>query len=456
MRRIGEGGMGVVVEAENVVTGKRVAIKWMHPQIAVQPEAIERFLREARATARVRHPNVVDVYDAVHENDTCFLVMELLEGEPLSALMSRGDTPAHRIVALLLEAMRGVASAHAKGVVHRDIKPDNIFLAVEPERASCVPKVLDFGISKLIDPQAVSLTRTGTALGTPVYMSFEQLCGVKDVDGRTDVYGFGVVLYEALTGRLPFDAPNLPQLVAKLSRTVPPSLRELRPDVPEGLARVVARAMAKERDARFGSLAEMITALEPYANPEAYGSPLRAASAVLPVSSTYDRGASAEWAAVPTPMLASGAIPAAPRKREALAWLVVAGIVATIVGALTAYARLQPEAATTDTSAATSGESAGPVPTPAVGAATAPPPTAAKEVQAAKTPAPAKRAVEARASRAARPAPVSAPAAPATPTATSSEQPPAAAEASGEALPERPIASPPREYRAGRPRSEDF
>jgi tRNA A-37 threonylcarbamoyl transferase component Bud32 len=350
IRRIGEGGMGVVVEAENVVTGKRVAIKWMHPHVAAQPEAAERFLREARASARVRHPNVVDVYDAVHEGDTCFLVMELLEGEPLSFLLERGGMPAHELIALLLDAMRGVVAAHKQGVIHRDIKPDNIFLANESDRAAKVPKVLDFGISKLVGAEGMSLTRTGATIGTPMYMSYEQLCGVKDIDLRTDIYAFGVVLYEALTGRPPYQAANLPQLVAKMAHTHPAAPRAVRPDIPDALDRLIQRAMAKDRELRFSSLVELIEELQPFASPGAFQAQMTAASAVLPVVMRAQQAkphssllvAGRESSPVVTPMEANVPIPAAPRKREALRWLVAAGVFVTVVGVLTAYGSLQP------------------------------------------------------------------------------------------------------------------
>jgi eukaryotic-like serine/threonine-protein kinase len=195
LRQLGEGGMGVVLEAENTQTGKRVAIKWLRAALASQPDAVERFLREARASARVRHPNVVDVYDVVQEADSAFLVMELLEGELLTAVLERGGIPAHELIALLLDAMRGVAAAHKQGVIHRDIKPDNIFLEFESDRGRRTPKVLDFGISKLSAGEPLSLTQAGVTLGTPLYMSLEQLRGADDIDERTDVYAFGVILY---------------------------------------------------------------------------------------------------------------------------------------------------------------------------------------------------------------------------------------------------------------------
>ena len=264
VRQLGEGGMGVVFEAEHILSGKHVAIKWMQPDVASQPQAVERFLREARACALVRHPNVVDVYDVVHEGDVVFLVMELLEGEPLSAALGRGGMPAHELIALLIEAMRGVSAAHRQGVIHRDIKPDNIFLEREADRSTRTPKVLDFGISKL-NAEGMALTQTGVMLGTPMYMSFEQLRGVRDIDVRTDVYAFGVILYEALTGRTPYEAQNLAELIYKIANIEPIAPKVLRPEIPSRLERIILTAMAKDRDARFDSLDVMIRELQPFA-----------------------------------------------------------------------------------------------------------------------------------------------------------------------------------------------
>ncbi|HVZ35899.1 MAG TPA: serine/threonine-protein kinase, partial [Polyangiaceae bacterium] len=234
VRVLGRGAMGAVYEAHHAATGKRVAIKWLHPHVMQSRSAVERLVREAQAAARVRHSNVVDVYDVEREGSALFLVMEYLEGEPLSALITRGGVPLHELVGLLLQAMRGVGEAHRQGIVHRDIKPDNIFLAYEPDQPRPVAKVLDFGISKLEAPNdALSLTQTGSTLGTPLYMSYEQLSGVRDIDGRTDIYSFGVILYEVLTGRLPFEADNFADLAAKVITSEPVPPRQLRPDLPE-------------------------------------------------------------------------------------------------------------------------------------------------------------------------------------------------------------------------------
>jgi len=308
VRRIGEGGMGVVLEAENTLTGKRVAIKWMHPQLAAQADAAERMVREARASARVRHPNVVDVYDVIQETGAIFLVMELLEGEPLGAMLERNDVEPHVIIAHLIDAMRGVAAAHREGVIHRDIKPDNIFLAREPDRSRPIPKVLDFGISKLTDREGgLSLTRTGMTLGTPLYMSYEQLAGVRDIDGRTDVYAFGVILYEALTGQPPFNAETFSELIIKITTTQPPTPKALRPSLPTALSSIVETAMRRDRVERTPSLDALISALEPFASREGYAA--RVTSVAEP------SGAWAPTVAAPTPVSLPISVPAQPPAR---------------------------------------------------------------------------------------------------------------------------------------------
>ena len=220
MRVLGEGGMGAVYEAENVLTLKRAAIKWLHPQLLPHEESYLRVLHEARAAARIRHRNVVDVYDVLREADSIFLVMELLIGEALSARIARGELTMHGFLTLLLPALHGVAAAHAVGVVHRDIKPENIFLVSESGHQE--PKVIDFGISKVIDPDgSPHLTRSGITMGTPKYVSYEQLAGAKDVDARADIYAVGVMLYEALTGRPPYDATSFGQQAIRFATTVP-------------------------------------------------------------------------------------------------------------------------------------------------------------------------------------------------------------------------------------------
>lgn len=266
---LGSGGMGSVYRAENVLTGKHVALKWMHPQYAASPDAAERLIREARAASKLSHPNVVDVYDVIRDDQTLFLVMELLQGESLRDYLRRQARPQlHELISLLLGAMSGVAAAHAQGVIHRDLKPDNIFL----ERVAGVPqpiaKVLDFGIAKLAEHAEVrgaTLTQTGTAIGTPVYMSFEQLRGDKNLDHRTDVYAFGVMLYEASVGHPPFAAATLSELAIKVATTEAPPLKTLRPDAPGALCAIIDRAIRRARDERWPDVPSMMQALTPFA-----------------------------------------------------------------------------------------------------------------------------------------------------------------------------------------------
>ncbi len=260
--------MGAVYEAEHVGTGKHVAIKWLHPHVMENRLAIERLMREAQASARVRHINVVDVYDVEREGDALFLVMELLDGEPLTNMLERGGVPFHIVLGLIAQAMRGVAEAHRQGIVHRDIKPDNIFLSYQHDRAQPLAKVLDFGISKLDVPQGgLSLTQTGSALGTPLYMSYEQLAGLRDVDARSDIYAFGVIMYEALTGMLPYSAENFAELAAKVITTDPPTPRQLRPEIPEALDQLITWAMRKRREERPANLGVLLEALQPFTVP---------------------------------------------------------------------------------------------------------------------------------------------------------------------------------------------
>jgi serine/threonine-protein kinase len=266
-RVIGEGGMGAVFAAMHKLTGRRVALKWMLPELARDADAVQRFMREAQAAGRINHPNVVDVYDVGQHDDSFFLVMEFLQGEPLTAALDRRDLSIGEVIDLLLPAMRGVAAAHRGGVVHRDLKPDNIFLCRE-EDGPIVPKVLDFGISKLAssDGQAdMRLTKTGAVVGTPYYMSPEQIRGSHQVDKRSDVYAFGVILYEALTGQVPFNAETYSALILEIAMGTAKAPRELVPALPEELSQVVQKAMARELPQRFADMESFAAALGPFA-----------------------------------------------------------------------------------------------------------------------------------------------------------------------------------------------
>lgn len=266
-RLLGRGAVGTVYGAEHLETGKRVALKCVDTSFAIDPAVAERLVREAQAAARIRHTNVVDIYDVGRDDKLMFLVMEYLEGEPLSALLARKELPLHRLIAQLLPAMRGVAEAHRQGVIHRDIKPENIFFAKQIDVGEPVAKVLDFGISKLdARGQALrALTADGFAIGTPGYMAYEQAMGDRSIDGRADVYAFGAILYEAATGRVPHSAKDFSALVRHfLTQRVPTPL-ELGASVPDTLSALVMWAIERDREQRVSNMEALIRELEPFA-----------------------------------------------------------------------------------------------------------------------------------------------------------------------------------------------
>jgi serine/threonine-protein kinase len=263
---LGEGGMGIVYAATNVLTSKRVAIKWMLPKAAQDELSVQRFMREARAAGRVHHPNVVDVYDVGREAGVPFLVMELMRGEPASAMIGDKALPPAFVVDLLMPAMRGIHAAHELGVIHRDLKPENIFVCRGEDGGVESSKVLDFGISKALceDEELRGITKTGAVMGTPHYMSPEQVRGRSDIDRRVDVYALGVILYEALTGSPPFDAETFTALAVEIATATPKSLRTHVPSLDPALDDAVLRALARDRDERFPDVAELARAIEPF------------------------------------------------------------------------------------------------------------------------------------------------------------------------------------------------
>jgi serine/threonine protein kinase len=288
VRLIGRGGMGAVYEAEHGKTGRRVAIKCVRAERAGDPVALQRIRREARMVGALEHPNVVGMLDVHEDEHSVLLIMEYLEGKTLRAALEAERLPIHQFISLLLPAIRGVASAHRKGYLHRDIKPDNIFLARLPDHEELVPKVLDFGIGR---PTADATLLTEGPIGTPLYMSLEQLQGQSDVDARTDVYAFGVVLYEGLTGTRPYEASNYFEYCATLTHTEPTAPKALRADIPWSLSRLVLWALEKNREQRVPSLEHLARELEPFRTArgvqrEAEHSMPLATAATLPVQPT--------------------------------------------------------------------------------------------------------------------------------------------------------------------------
>ncbi len=267
VRLLGEGGMGSVYEAEHTRINRRVAIKMMHPDTRSEPDAVERFLREAESASAIGHPNIIEIYDVGVEGDgTAYIVMELLDGVSLDVVLKeKGALPPTRAVAIVLQILSALYAAHKKGIIHRDLKPENVFMAVDARNREEV-KLLDFGVAKVQEAteDSLRLTKTGTVLGTPSYLSPEQARGRKDIDERIDIWAAGVLLYQMLAGELPFKGESYNEVLANVLIEDPVPLGPRAPGAHEGLIAVVGKAMTKDRDGRFQAVSEMIDALLPY------------------------------------------------------------------------------------------------------------------------------------------------------------------------------------------------
>ena len=278
-RVLGVGGMGVVVAAHHTHLDQTVAIKFLRRDAAKDELAVSRFLREARAVTVLQSEHVVRVMDAGRLDDGLpYLVMEYLNGLDLDQVLAqRGQLPLEEAVEYLLQAMEAVADAHAAGIVHRDLKPSNLFVTTRADGSSLV-KVLDFGISKAFDTtgaKQVSLTATSMTLGSPLYMSPEQVRSSKTVDARTDIWALGIIAYELLAGVQPFEAETVTGLCAKIVADEPVPLRSVRPDVPPAFEAIVLRCLEKNAASRYQSVADLAAALRPFASPEGRSSVAR-------------------------------------------------------------------------------------------------------------------------------------------------------------------------------------
>jgi serine/threonine-protein kinase len=288
-RLLGEGGMAAVWVGTNERTGKHVALKVVLRSLATMRVAQGLFHSEVLAASLVNHPNVVTVFDVIEHEGLACIVMELLEGEPLSSTIARkGFLSVNEAVMLLLPAMRGVAAANARGVIHRDLKPQNIFICMEPDGRIVTTKVLDFGISVMVERGLDSSAGLVLPMGTPAYMSPEHILGVPDIDGRADVYGFGVLLYESLTGQMPFPGEPSPTLFDNILHKPAVPVTAVRPDLPAGLVGIIEKAMAKDRDQRYADVTLLAMALEDELTPATPAPRLLTPQAGVPSFAAHD------------------------------------------------------------------------------------------------------------------------------------------------------------------------
>jgi serine/threonine-protein kinase len=266
IRLLGEGGMGAVYEARHVEIRQKVALKLLHFQLARDAEIRQRFFREAMSAGEIGHENIVEMHDIGRDvTGSTYLVMELLKGESLASRVRReGAFPVELAVDIMLQTLDALSASHEKGIVHRDMKPENVHLCRLGGRDDFV-KILDFGIAKVKDPaDGESLTRTGTMLGTAAYMAPEQIAGDREADHRMDIYACGVILYQMLAGRVPFESTSVHAVIYKIMNDDPPPLSESRDDLPGNLEQLVRRAIERNRDHRFQTAADFAQAITPF------------------------------------------------------------------------------------------------------------------------------------------------------------------------------------------------
>ena len=323
-RLLGAGGMGGVYAARPTAGGGEVAIKVLSVADPASRERIAaRFAREARAVSALSCPHIVTVVDAGSEGTRPYLVMELLEGEDLGQRLRRdGNMPVDQSLHVVAQVLVALGSAHEAGVVHRDLKPDNIFLS-KKDNDALFTKLLDFGMSKLTPREgqtlALALTKKGMAVGTPYYMAPEQARALDDVDGRADLWAMGAILFECLTGRPPFIGQSQEQILISICTTDAPDVRALRPDVPSPVAKLIARALTRDRAQRFVSAWQMLSAITDVAPLESRVVPAKAMTSLdMPAISAPDRsgpvsatasGRFGTIVAAPIPGLADGSGP---------------------------------------------------------------------------------------------------------------------------------------------------
>jgi serine/threonine-protein kinase len=343
-RILGVGGMGAVVAAHHLQLDITVAIKFLLPEMQPEPEAVSRFAREARNAVRIANEHVARVLDVgTLENGAPYMVMEYLQGSDLRELLQqRGPLPVADAVDFLLQAAEAIAEAHVLGIVHRDLKPANLFCVRRTDGQPLI-KVLDFGISKA-PPRldAGHMTGTSTLLGSPFYMSPEQMNTPGSVDGRADIWAMGVILFELLTGQVPFPGDSVPEVCMRVALRQPPPLRSLRPDAPDGLEAAISTCLQKDREQRYGNVAELAVALLPFGSIRAKASVEHIAATVqatgtlrttLPAGATSPLASSQSSPRVET-MSSVGRTTSGRRSKGAATWTFAAvGVLVVAAGA---------------------------------------------------------------------------------------------------------------------------
>ncbi len=340
VRAIGEGGMGVVWEAVEVPSGEARAIKFLRPESETEA-ARRRFIREAEVLRGVSHPNLVATHEiAVDDDGTLAIVMELLRGESLAARLARTKSlPLGQTCAILSRVAAAVKAAHASGVIHRDLKPDNVFLCVDAAGRTDV-RVLDFGVAKKIEAVPDKLTDTGTLVGTPHYMSPEQAAGERDLDGKTDVWAIGVMAFECLTGQMPIVAQNYGQLLMQLVQNKLRKLGSVRPDLPPDFLAAVDAALAVR--ASRSDIGTLGAALVMRADPSIDAPPVSGASSEA-AAHTMDMSTQAAAKMPVTPRSFAAPASPAPRSKGAVIAALVLVLAAVAAGGVFVRTRHAPE-----------------------------------------------------------------------------------------------------------------
>jgi len=392
-RLLGEGGMASVFEAQHLRLSQRVAIKLLSPEFARDPELVARFEREARAVAQLRTRHVTRVMDVdVTPDGMPYIVMEFLEGRDLEGeLTARTRLPCDEAVDYVLQACAAINEAHAMGIIHRDLKPANLFLA--DDNGERIVKVLDFGISKIIG-EATRLTGVGAVMGTVLYMPPEQVRASSNIDTRADIWSLGVILYELLTGRTPWEGTS-PQIAAQIVSDDAPDVRRLAP-VPDPIAAAIRTMLQRDPAQRYASVREVAAAIAPYAVPSSLGAAIAeqlvagysSPRMLRPSYASFSHAPAPPSSLVTMPLASSSLQPvqrptASPKKSKSRVFVVAGALLGVLaaVGIVLAWAALRVRGTVVSTAPATAGEASASVatlattPSAATTSEVAPPPT---------------------------------------------------------------------------------